>query len=494
MSCHVYRPLGAIVFGEMGDRWIGRKNALVFSIVLITVPSVTMGLLPGYNTWGPVAPLLLVVLRMMQGLSVGGQLAGSYVLCIEQSSPGQRGFRGSVCDASSVGGFLLASAVTSTVRYCLTQDQVRAWGWRLPFWFSLLLAPLLVYIVGHTEESKFWEQGQQQQHLNNITTTHATKETGVPQNKDTESVGGLDKKGSELDTARPALLDLLDSPFRRRQLVGMIGVLSATTSSFYILFLWVPVYLSELRGFMSQADADLMNFIVVGCHIFFLLAAGKLSDMFPHRTDLMKIGLPGIIVGCPAMFGMFESQCWWGYLLGQLQFGVCLAMIGGSVASWNVELWMADPTLSYTGVAIGHNTAATIFGGTMPLIATALYYCSLHFANEEDGDNENNEDTIRSSLLPRLIPGFYVSFLGIISLVCITFVIRHPHDVRTGGTQLAAAVGRHNSWKYKSSNSQASKRERRDGEYRIYSCHVSRLVGVESLCDGCDFFMPKRVF
>jgi len=81
---------------------VGRKNALAWSILLITIPSVLLGLLPTYDQWGAVAPICLVVLRMMQGLSVGGQLAGSYVLSIEQSSSKTRGFRGSVCDASSV--------------------------------------------------------------------------------------------------------------------------------------------------------------------------------------------------------------------------------------------------------------------------------------------------------------------------------------------------------------------------------------------------------
>jgi MHS family proline/betaine transporter-like MFS transporter len=96
------RPLGAVMFGEIGDRLVGRKHALMFSILLITVPSVLMGMLPGYSAWGNVSPILLVLLRMMQGLSVGGQLAGSYVISIEQSSSKARGFRGSVCDASSV--------------------------------------------------------------------------------------------------------------------------------------------------------------------------------------------------------------------------------------------------------------------------------------------------------------------------------------------------------------------------------------------------------
>ena len=102
LAAFLMRPLGAILFGEMGDRIVGRKNALVFSILLITVPSILMGLLPTYKTWGAISPILLVLLRMMQGLSVGGQLAGSYVLSIEQSSSRSRGFRGSICDASSV--------------------------------------------------------------------------------------------------------------------------------------------------------------------------------------------------------------------------------------------------------------------------------------------------------------------------------------------------------------------------------------------------------
>ena len=102
LAAFLMRPLGAVLFGEMGDRIVGRKNALVFSIVLITVPSILMGCLPTYATWGWISPVLLVLLRMLQGLSMGGQLAGSYILSIEQSSARSRGFRGSLCDASSV--------------------------------------------------------------------------------------------------------------------------------------------------------------------------------------------------------------------------------------------------------------------------------------------------------------------------------------------------------------------------------------------------------
>lgn len=260
--------------------------------------------------------------------------------------------------------------------------------------------------MNNTEESKLWSERNEQ--------------------KETEQ---LIREREE--TTQPAIVDLFGSPFRRRQLAGMVGCLCALSSSFYTLFLWTPVYLSELRGLMSEADADLLNFVVVGAYIFFLLMAGKMSDQFPHRMDLMRIGIPGIIIACPTMFGIFESESWYGYLLGQLQFAFVLALVEGCKAAWEVELWMADPTLSFTGVAIGHNLSSTLFGGTMPLVATFLYYR----ANTMIGDDED-------ALLPRLVPGLYISILGCISLYCVSFVVRHPHDVRTGDTKLREALQR----------------------------------------------------
>eukprot|EP00566_Odontella_aurita_P014238 CAMPEP_0113527586 /NCGR_PEP_ID=MMETSP0015_2-20120614/1375_1 /TAXON_ID=2838 /ORGANISM="Odontella" /LENGTH=536 /DNA_ID=CAMNT_0000426031 /DNA_START=416 /DNA_END=2026 /DNA_ORIENTATION=+ /assembly_acc=CAM_ASM_000160 len=404
LAAYLMRPLGAVLFGEIGDRIAGRKNALVFSIVLITVPSVIMGLLPTYEMWGITAPILLVILRMFQGLSVGGQLAGSYVLSVEQSTASNRGFRGSICDASSVGGFLLASGVTTVVRHTFSSEQVQNWAWRVPFWFSLLLAPALYFIVKQSEESKLWSERSEQKEAENIIREQENEQT------------------------RPAVVDLLSSPFNRRQLAGMIGVMCATTSSFYIVFLWSPVYLSHLRGLVSEANADLMNFIMVGIYIVLLVISGKLSDSFPHRMDPMRIGLTGIVVAAPVMFGMYESESVVGIVLAQLQFIVCLAIVHGGLAAWEVELWMADPSLSFTGVAIGHNVASTVFGGTMPLIATALFY----FSDDLAGDNED-------ALLPRLIPGLYVSMLACIALFSISFVIRHPHDVRTGEKKLRDA-------------------------------------------------------
>lgn len=437
LAAFVMRPIGAILFGEIGDRVVGRKHALVFSILLITVPSVLMGILPGFQTLGWTSPILLVLLRMLQGLSVGGQLAGSYVLSIEQSSAKNRGFRGSICDASSVGGFLLASLVTTCVRLIFTKDQVDEWAWRVPFLFSLLLAPILYHIVSQTEESKFWSERSEQKEAE-------------------EQV-----REAEIGSESPAIYDLLQSPFRRRQLVGMIGLLSSITSTFYILFLFSPVYLSELKGVMSQAQADTMNFIVVAFYIVFLLFSGQLSDQFPHRKDLIRIGLPGVIVACPVLFSMIETETWWGIFIGQILLCFCLALANGGIAAFEVECWMADPTLSFTGVAVGHNLAATLFGGTMPLVATGLYYKSMDLVDEEE-----MYPNFFNTLLPQILPGLYISMLGMISLVCVSFLLKHPHDVRTGSKQLQAAVMEENR-KFKEKQAKKKKKRKKNMQEQI---------------------------
>jgi len=319
----------------------------------------------------------------------------------------------------------MASLVTTIVRNIFTNDQVNNWAWRLPFWFSLVLAPILYYIVNKTEESKLWTERSEQKDMENIIREVEHKEQ------------------------TPAVYDLISSPFYRRQLYGMICVLAALTSSFYILMLWTPIYLSELRGLMKQKDADFINLCVVSLYIVFVLVCGRLSDTFRHRSDLIKIGLCGIVAGAPVMFGMFECESVVGIFVAQIQYAACMSLVQGGIAAWEVELWMSDPTLSFTGVAVGHNLSSSVFGGTMPIVATFLYYYSDDLVNNNNNDNDNsavtnnngnegyiNDDEDAYSLYKRLIPGAFVSLLGLNALFAIGFVVRHPHDIRTGDKKL----------------------------------------------------------
>lgn len=331
----------------------------------------------------------------------------------------------------------MASLVTTIVRNVCTEEQVDAWAWRLPFWFSLVLAPILYRIVKKTEESKFWSERKEQKDMEKIV------------------------REAEAKDQTPAVVDLFSSPFYRRQLLGMVLVLSAMTSSFYTLMLWTPIYLSDLRGIMEQKEADFMNFCVVSVHIPLVIFGGKLSDKFLHRSDLIKIGITAIIAAAPVMFGMFECESKLGIFIAQVQYSACLSLVHGGIAAWEVELWMSDPSLSFTGVAVGHNVASTVFGGTMPVIATYLFYYS-------DGLDDNDDNIYK-----RFIPGLFVSFLGLVALYSIGFVVRHPHDLRTGDKQLKNITNLKNKI--------SKKRRQRDieGEFKLVmftSCVIKRKI------------------
>ena len=217
---------------------------------------------------------------------------------------------------------------------------------------------------------------------------------------------------------------------------------------------------------MTQAHADSMNFAVVGTYIVMLLLAGQVSDKFPHRKDMMCIGLPGLIVACPVMFSMFESESWWGIFLGQVILAGCLALVNGGMAALEVEMWMADPTLSFTGVAVGHNLAATLFGGTMPLVATGLYYKSVALVDEDE-----MYPNFFNTLLPKMLPGLYISLLGLVSLFCLCFVVKHPHDVRTGSPKLQAAVLEEN--RKSKASLKAKKKKRKNMEAQLKNMNMN---------------------
>src|SRR5436853_2136977 len=126
------RPLGGVVFGHIGDL-VGRKAALTISVLAMAIPTFLIGVLPGYATLGPVAAVLLVVLRMIQGLSVGGEYTTSIVFMVEQAAPGRRGLMGAVAGCGAVGGILLGSATGALLAAAMPTAAMDSWGWRIPF-------------------------------------------------------------------------------------------------------------------------------------------------------------------------------------------------------------------------------------------------------------------------------------------------------------------------------------------------------------------------
>jgi MHS family proline/betaine transporter-like MFS transporter len=145
------RPLGGVVFGHIGDH-VGRKAALTISVLAMAIPTFLIGILPGYAVLGPTAAVLLVILRMVQGLSVGGEYTTSIVFLVEGAGRNHRGFAGSWSGFGAVGGILLGSAVGALVTLTLPPGEVGSWGWRLPFLAGLFVGLAGLYVRRHIPE------------------------------------------------------------------------------------------------------------------------------------------------------------------------------------------------------------------------------------------------------------------------------------------------------------------------------------------------------
>ena len=152
-TAFLMRPLGGILIGHLGDSF-GRKHALELSISLMVIPSFLMGCLPTFQSAGYIATILLVCLRMLQGLAVGGEMIGAYIYTVEGSPPEKRGFWGGVCKGTALAGTVMGMALVTSLREVLSNDAMYQWGWRVPFLSSLVLGLVGLYFRAHLHESE----------------------------------------------------------------------------------------------------------------------------------------------------------------------------------------------------------------------------------------------------------------------------------------------------------------------------------------------------
>lgn len=148
----VMRPLGAIVFGFIGDKF-GRRKALSLSVIMMAIPTCILGILPTYQQIGIVAPILLIIIRLVQGLAVGGNYGGSFVFAIEHAKPNKEGFIGSLVMVGVIVGILLGSAAAAIFSHLLSPDSLELWGWRIPFLLGIVAIFSGLYIKEYTEET-----------------------------------------------------------------------------------------------------------------------------------------------------------------------------------------------------------------------------------------------------------------------------------------------------------------------------------------------------
>jgi MFS transporter, MHS family, proline/betaine transporter len=324
------RPLGGVIFGHIGDRF-GRRQALVLSVTLMAVPTALMGLLPTYQEVGVLAPILLTLLRIVQGISTGGEFAGSIVFLVEQAPDHRRGLYGSVANFGAMIGGLLGAAIGWLISEILTPDAMQDWGWRL-----LFLTGIVVGLFG------LWAR------------------VGVP---DTPVFAEL--AACEGLPSKP-----LRTALRRewRQMATAIGLNWSASVGYYVVFVWFISNVNEIIGLSYRTALGVGTFgLVAG--LLATLAVGHLADIVGHKRMLVAGSIATAIFSVPLLM-LAATGTLAAVALAQLGLAILAAVFLGTLPAVFVSLH--GPALRCTALSVSYNTALALFGGTAPLIATLL--------------------------------------------------------------------------------------------------------------------------
>lgn len=324
------RPLGGIIFGHFGDKF-GRKPVLVTSLLVMGGATALMGLLPTYETAGWIAPVLLILLRFVQGLGIGGEWGGAVTLMLESTPEKKRGFFGALVQTGSGMGIMLATGVVTLLVTVLTPEQMDAWGWRLPLLFSLVLVVVGLVVRATIEESPEFEM--------------------------------LEKKS---DVARAPIMETLRKHWRMVLLaIGMyigIAAFGFTQGVYFVSYLVTTVQ-------VPQQVATTANLVAAFTYFLATLLGGLLSD----RIGRLRAYIVGGVLLIPAPFVMFGAGATGeiGLIYAAMALVGLLTGVGyGSQASLFFSLF--PPRVRYTGISVGFQVAAVIGGGVTPLLAATM--------------------------------------------------------------------------------------------------------------------------
>jgi len=317
------RPIGAVLFGYIGDHR-GREKALMLSVLAMAVPTFLIGLLPTHAQVGALAAVLMVLLRLIQGLSVGGEYTTSIVFLIEQANEGKRGVMGAYGVSGAYAGVMLGSAIGTVVAWHMPTAHLLAWGWRIPF-----LLGITIGIAGYLlrRELRFAEPPRH---------------------------------------TAPPMMEIVRSHWRRILQVTGFKVLDAV--GFYLMFVYSTTYLEEVVG-LARGRAMAINTIGMAGVLLVLPLAGRLSDRF-GRKPILIASSAAVILFSMQLFNLLWHPVISIPLVGQLGFAVIIATFNGAAPAAAVEAFPASVRCS--GVAISHNLVMAIFGGTAPMVATYL--------------------------------------------------------------------------------------------------------------------------
>ncbi|MBG9451876.1 major facilitator transporter [Cytobacillus firmus] len=324
------RPLGGVIFSHIGDK-IGRKKTLVLTLSLMGGATVLMGFLPTYDNIGAAAPILLIILRLIQGIGLGGEWGGALLLAVEYAPKNRRGFFGSIPQMGVTIGMLLGTLALS-IMTLLPEEAFLSWGWRVPFILSALLVFFGLWIRKGIDETPSFKKAQE--------------------------------KG---EIAKIPFVETMRSHWK--EVLIAVGAKVVETAPFYIFGTFIVSYATTQLGFSRTVTLNAVTIATVITTILIPIM-GKLSD---------KIGRKKLYVGGTVLMMLYAFPYFW--LLHQgsavllvvatiLGLGIIWAPITAVLGTMFSEIFKSN--VRYTGITLGYQIGAALAGGTAPLVATAL--------------------------------------------------------------------------------------------------------------------------
>lgn len=360
------RPFGGIVFSHIGDR-IGRKKTLVLTLTLMGGATVLMGLLPTYQAIGIAAPILMVLLRLVQGLGIGGEWGGAMLLAVEYAPVNKRGFFGSVPQTGVTIGMLLAT-LALTIMTMLPDEDFLSWGWRVPFILSAILVLVGLWIRKGIEETPSFRKNQERGEV-----------VAIP------------------------LLETLKT--HRKEVLIAIGAKFVETAPFYIMSTFVVYYATQILTF---SRTEVLNAVTIATVIttFFIPLMGSLSDKIGRKTVYIGGVLLMMLYAFPYFWLLQQSSFFLLIVATVLGLGIIWAPTTAVLGTMFSEIFKSN--VRYTGITLGYQIGAALAGGTAPLVATFLL-------------KEFNHSYIPIAC--------YIIFTGIVSLIAIYYATERSGQI-----------------------------------------------------------------
>lgn len=322
----IARPLGGLIFGHIGDRQ-GRRQALSLTIILMALPTTLIGLLPTYKTAGVIAPTLLIILRVLQGLASSGEYPGAICVLTEMAPKDKRRFYASLSMLGVIGGVFLGSVINMLLSIYLSSEQLHSWGWRIPFLLGIplgLIGGLLRYKL--RDSLAFINAPKHKLPVKDVVQNHAGN------------------------------------------LIKIIMLFSLSAISFYMGYVYISGYLVS-TGKITLHESMFSNSISTITMGIIIPIFGYLSDKFDSRK-IMLAGVIGLSLLFYPVFILFTMGNFISLLIGQLILAFAISVFAGPLASTAADSF---PIASrYTGVAVALNVGTSVFGGTAPFVAAYL--------------------------------------------------------------------------------------------------------------------------